>query len=89
MLFSVSIILATIIMAAFFSGSETAVVSCSRVKLKSKAKEGSFNARVLENLLASPQFLFSIVLVGTNLAIIICTAQATSIAVRQIGRAHV
>jgi Mg2+/Co2+ transporter CorB len=74
-----------IIMSAFFSGSETAVVSCSRVKLKSKAKEGSLSARLLENLLASPKFLFSVVLVGTNLAIVFCTAEATAIAVRLFG----
>ncbi len=86
MLFSVSVIIVTIIMSAFFSGSETAVVSCSRVKVRNKAKEGSFRARVLENFLASPQFFFSIVLVGTNLAVIICTAEATSVAIRLFGK---
>jgi len=84
-LFSVSIIVVTIFMSAFFSGSETAVVSCNRLKVRNKAREGSFRARILEDLLATPHFLLSIVLVGNNLAIIACTAEATALAIRLFG----
>lgn len=87
MIVSVVIIVITVLMSAFFSGSETAIVSCSRVKVRSQAKAGSFGARVLENLLESPEFFFSIVLVGTNLAIIACTAEATSLAIKFFGNA--
>jgi CBS domain containing-hemolysin-like protein len=66
---------------AFFSGSETAVVSSSKVRLRHLARRGSWRARTLEGMLGSPEFFFSVVLVGTNLSVIICTAVATAVAV--------
>ncbi len=88
MISSVMIIVFAIIMSAFFSGSETAIVSCSRVRVRSRAEQGSFPARILENLMISPEFFFSIVLVGTNLAVIGCTAEATALAVSLFGTAR-
>ena len=82
---SLVLILLTMILAAFFAGSETAIVSCSKVKLHSSARQGSWRARLLENLLRTPEYFLSIVLVGTNLAVISCTAVATGLAVRLLG----
>ena len=82
---SVIIVLVTILLAGFFAGSETAVISCSKVKLRHKAERGSWRARVLERLLASPEFFFSVVLVGTNIAVIVCTAAATALFVTLFG----
>jgi len=79
---SVALILLTLLLSGFFSGSETAVVSCSKVRLRNRAKLGSWRARMLENLLESPEFFFSVVLVGTNLSVIACTATATALAIR-------
>ncbi|MBD3178827.1 MAG: DUF21 domain-containing protein [Candidatus Latescibacteria bacterium] len=73
-------------MSAFFSGSETAVVSCSRVRVRSMARSGSFRASILEDWFGSPEFFFSIVLVGNNLANIACTAEATAVAVGLFGK---
>jgi len=44
---------------------------------------------MVERLLASPEQFFSIVLVGTNLAIIICTVTATALAIENFGQAGV
>jgi len=82
---SVVLIFLTILLAAFFAGSETAIVSCSKVRLHSRARHGSWRARLLEKLLRTPEHFFSIVLVGTNLAVISCTAVATWLAVRLFG----
>ena len=82
---SLGLILLTMLLSAFFSGSETAIVSCSKVKLHRRARHGSWRARLLEKLLSTPEHFFSIVLVGTNLAVISCTAIATGLAVRQFG----
>ena len=82
---SLGLILLTMLLGAFFSGSETAIVSCSKVKLHSRARHGSWRARLLEKLLSTPEYFFSIVLVGTNLAVISCTAVATGLAVRLFG----
>ena len=76
------VIIVTVALAAFFAGSETAVVSCSKVRIRYRADSGSWRARSLERLLSVPERFFSIVLVGTNFAVIVCTAAATSLAVR-------
>ena len=82
---SLGLILLTMLLAAFFAGSETAIVSCSKVRLHSRARHGSWRAGLLEKLLSTPEHFFSIVLVGTNLAVISCTAVATGLAVRLLG----
>lgn len=79
------IIIVSMLAAGFFAGSETAIVSCSKVRLRSRSKRGSWRARMLERLLQRPEAFFSIVLVGTNLAVIACTAAATALAVRHWG----
>jgi len=82
---SLVLIILTMLLAAFFAGSETAIVSCSKVRLHSRARQGSWRARFLEKLLRTPEYFLSIVLVGTNLAVICCTAIATGLAVRLFG----
>jgi len=79
------VIVATVFLAAFAAGSETAVVSCSKVKLHTRAKAGFWRARILERLINSPEYFFSVVLVATNLAVIVCTAAATDLAVTLFG----
>jgi putative hemolysin len=83
------IVVLTVIMAGFFAGSETAVISCSKVKLRHKAKKGVWRARALEDLLGTPELFFSVVLVGTNVSVIVCTAAATAIAFEAFGEGGV
>ncbi len=84
-IYLVVVILITVILAAFFSGSETAVVSCSKVRIRHKSKAGSSSARTIEWFLEKPEQFFSTVLVGTNISVIVCTASATALAVYLIG----
>ena len=79
------VIVATMLLTGFFAGSETAVISCSKVRLRHKAERGVKRARILEGLLENPELFFSIVLVGTNIAVIVCTAAATALSVRFFG----
>jgi len=79
------VIVATVFLAAFAAGSETAVVSCSKVKLHTRARSGFWRARILERLINSPEYFLSVVLVATNLAVIVCTAAATDLAVTLFG----
>jgi putative hemolysin len=80
------VIVAGAALAAFAAGSETAVVACSKVRLHARARAGSQRARILERLIASPEYFFSVVLVATNLAVVACTAAATALAVAALGR---
>lgn len=84
--FNTLIIIAVgLFLSAFYAGSETAVVSCSKVKLRHRAKWGSWRAQVLESFIRSPERFFAVVLVGTNISHIVCTAAATALAVSVLG----
>ena len=52
---------------AFFSGSEIAMVSANRSRLRQRAAEGDRGARLVEELLARPQVLLATTLLGNNL----------------------
>ncbi len=67
---------------AFFSGSETALVSLNRIRIKRLAEEGNKNAMIVEQLIQRPNRLLATVLVGNNIANIGAAAIATSIAIQ-------
>ncbi len=85
LLSEVILLVVTLALTAFFAGTETAVISCSKVRLRHRAKQGSWRARMLERMLVSSEWFFSIVLVGTNISVIVCTASATALAVSFFG----
>src|ERR1700691_1698154 len=51
-----------LILAAFFAGSETALMSLNRYRLRHRASEGSRGARLAEALLARPDRLIGLIL---------------------------
>jgi len=54
-------------LSAFFSGSETALMSLNRYQLRHKARQGHSGARLAENLLKRPDRLIGLILLGNNL----------------------
>jgi len=62
---------------AFFSGSEMAVVAADRLKLERLATAGSRGARILVRFLEQPQRLLATTLVGTQLAVVTATIVIT------------
>jgi putative hemolysin len=70
---------------AFYSGSETALIACDRIRIRHLADKGDKRARLVLNLLADPEYFLSAVLVGTNLAVIGCTVTFTAICTRHFG----
>src|SRR5271170_752783 len=51
-----------LLLAAFFAGSETALMSLNRYRLRHRAKAGHRGARLAENLLAHPDRLIGLIL---------------------------
>ena len=61
-------LLATLlVLSAFFSGSETALMSLNRYQLRHKAREGHRGAKLAEQLLQRPDRLIGLILLGNNL----------------------
>jgi Mg2+/Co2+ transporter CorB len=56
-----------LLLSAFFSGSETALVSLNRYQLRHKARQGHRGARLAERLLQRPDRLIGLILLGNNL----------------------
>jgi len=54
-------------LSALFSGSETALMSLNRYQLRHKARAGHRGARLAEKLLARPDRLIGLILLGNNL----------------------
>jgi putative hemolysin len=76
------------LLTAFYSGSETALVSVDPLRLQSRLRRrGDAGARRVKALLDEPEKTLAVTLVGTNLANATCAAVATSIAVAWFGDA--
>jgi Mg2+/Co2+ transporter CorB len=56
-----------LILSAFFSGSETALMSLNRYRLRHRARQGHKGARRAEKLLQRPDRLIGLILLGNNL----------------------
>lgn len=78
-----------IILSAFFSSSETGMMSLNRYRLKHLSKSGHKGAQSAEKLLKTPDKLISVILVGNNFVNILASAIATIIAVQLWGDAGI
>jgi len=63
----VGLLTVLLLLSAFFSGSETALMSLNRYQLRHKAREGHRGARLAEKLLKRPDRLIGLILLGNNL----------------------
>ena len=63
----ISLLVVLLILSAFFSGSETALMSLNRYQLRHKAREGHRGARLAEKLLQRPDRIIGLILLGNNL----------------------
>lgn len=78
-----------IIMSAFFSSSETGMLSINKYRLKHLVKSGHKSAKNASKLLERPDRLIGVILIGNNFVNISASAIATIIAVRIWGDAGV
>lgn len=69
-------------LSAFFSGSETGLMTLNRYRLRHMAKAGHRGARLAEKLLSRPDRLIGTILVGNNIVNILAATVATIIALR-------
>ncbi|NND65073.1 MAG: HlyC/CorC family transporter, partial [Gammaproteobacteria bacterium] len=82
------VLVVLILLSAFFSGTETALMSVNRYRLKHLAREGHAGARIADRLLQQPDRLIVMILIGNNLVNFSASALVTLIA-HQLGGAAV
>ena len=78
----IALLVLLLLISAFFSGSETALLTLNRYRLRHKARQGHLGARLAERLLARPDRLISLILIGSNIANTLATALVTLAALR-------
>ncbi|HED2942701.1 TPA: HlyC/CorC family transporter [Enterobacter hormaechei subsp. xiangfangensis] len=83
------ILVIMVVISAYFSGSETGMMTLNRYRLRHRAKQGNRAARRVEKLLRKPDRLISLVLIGNNLVNILASALGTIVGMRLYGNAGV
>ena len=83
LLFSILFIL--LLFSAFFSSSETALMSLNRYRLRHLVQEGHSGAIRASELLKRPDRLIGLILLGNNFVNILASAIATIIGVKLLG----
>ena len=78
-----------LLLSAFFSSSETALMSLNRYRLRHRAREGHRGSRIAEQLLARPDRLIGLILLGNNLVNISAASLTTIICIRLGGESAI
>ncbi|HAD32773.1 MULTISPECIES: HlyC/CorC family transporter [unclassified Methylophaga] len=79
------ILFCLLVLSAFFSSSETALMSLNRYRLKHLAQQGHRGAMIASSLLARPDRLIGLILLGNNFVNIFASAIATVIGIKLLG----
>lgn len=78
-----------ILLSAFFSGSETGLMTLNRYRLRHLAQEGHRGARLAQKLLERPDKLIGLILLGNNFVNVLASTLATIISMRLFGEAGI
>ncbi len=71
-----------LLLSAFFSGSETGLMTMNRYRLRTRAKKGERSARLAQSLLERPDRLIGTILLGNNFVNTLAASIATLIGLR-------
>ncbi|WP_288480369.1 HlyC/CorC family transporter [uncultured Clostridium sp.] len=79
------LLIVLLILSGFFSMSETALMSLSKIRIRHLVEEGVKGAKLVEKLTENPNKLLGGILIGNNIVNIGASSIATSLAVRIFG----
>ncbi|MBE9502905.1 MAG: DUF21 domain-containing protein [Proteobacteria bacterium] len=85
LLLHIAALVLLILCSGFFSGSETALMTLNKLKLKHQSKEGRKGAKIVESIIKRPDSLIGTILLGNNLVNVASSALATSLAISLWG----
>jgi CBS domain containing-hemolysin-like protein len=80
---SIFIILGSLAASAFFSGMEIAFVSANRLQIELNAKQG-WQGQLASSFFKRPQLFIAVMLVGNNIALVICGMESGALISNQI-----
>jgi CBS domain containing-hemolysin-like protein len=74
-----------LLFSAFFSSSETAFLSCRRIRIRHLMDEGNKKAELLHKMMGEPDRLVASIVIGNNIVNVAASAIATSVAIDVFG----
>ena len=83
------ILVVLVILSGFFSSAETALTTCSRIKMRTLADNGNARAKRVLKITDDSGKMLSAILVGNNIVNLTASSLSTSIAIRLGGNAFV
>jgi CBS domain containing-hemolysin-like protein len=83
--FNIAFFIACVLLSAFFSSSEVALISITRAKVRTLVNEKRTGAEALARLKESPNHLLTTILIGNTIVNIAAAAIATAIAITAFG----
>ncbi len=81
----IGLLVVLLLLSAFFSGTETALMSLNRYKLRHKARAGHRGAKLADQLLQRPERLIGLILLGNNAVNISASALVGVVSVQMGG----
>lgn len=79
------VLLVLLLAQGFFSGTELALVSCDKLKLRSRAERGDKGARRVLKLFRKPETILATTLIGTNISTMSLTVLGTATMIKLAG----
>lgn len=83
------LLIVCLMLSAFFSASETALMTLSKIRVRKMVEDNIKNANTIDKLIKNPSKLLSAILIGNNAVNIGASALATSIAIDIYGNTGV
>ncbi len=77
-------VLVCLVLSAFYSGSETALISVNKFRINQLVESENTRARIVHRLIESPQRMLALTLVGTNLANVLIAQLGEGLVVRSL-----
>ena len=84
-LIQIIVLVILLIGSGFFSASETALMSLSKIRIRHMKEEGVKGAKLVSNLIEEPNKLLSSILIGNNVVNIAATSISTSLFITLLG----
>lgn len=85
----ITFLIILIVLSSYFSMSETALMSLSKIRLRNMIEQNIKNAKVIEEVTRDSNKLLSAILIGNNLVNVGATSLATVIAIQKFGDSSV
>jgi putative hemolysin len=82
------VIFLCVLFEGFFSGTETAMVSLDRARIKALSEKGSKREAMVDAIIRSPERFFSTTLLGTNISAVLANAIATFLVITYLGQGY-